>query len=98
MNNFQNDKINLGKDEDMYFVSFGSGTKQLVIIPGLSDGLVTVKGKGRILAKYYKIFAKDFRVTVFSRKNQLKKGYTIKDMAHDQKRAMVKLGIKDAYV
>ncbi|WDV47101.1 alpha/beta hydrolase [Clostridiaceae bacterium M8S5] len=98
MSNFRNDIINLGKDEDMYYVSFGSGDKQLVIIPGLSDGLVTVKGKGRMLAKYYKIFAKDFRVTMFSRKNQLKKGYTIRDMAHDQKRAMAKLGMKDAYV
>ena len=31
----------------MPYVSFGSGAKKLVILPGLSDGLATVAGKAR---------------------------------------------------
>ena len=33
-------------DTDMYYVSFGRGKKKMVMLPGLSDGLSTVKGKG----------------------------------------------------
>ena len=32
-------------DTDMYCVSFGKGEKKLVVPPGLSDGLATVRGK-----------------------------------------------------
>lgn len=32
-------------DTDMYYVAFGTGEKKLVVLPGLSDGLATVKGK-----------------------------------------------------
>lgn len=39
-----NGSIKIG-DTEMYYVSFGTGTKQMVVLPGLSDGLATVKGK-----------------------------------------------------
>ena len=29
----------------MHYVAFGDGAKKLVVLPGLSDGLATVKGK-----------------------------------------------------
>ena len=77
---------------------FGRGQKPLVIIPGLSDGLMTVKGRAIVLALYYRQFAQKFKVYVFSRKYELEKGYTIRDMAKDQKAAMEKLGIESAYV
>ena len=35
---------------DMYYVAFGTGKKKLVVLPGLSDGLWTVKGKAWFLA------------------------------------------------
>lgn len=86
------------KDTDMYYVSFGHGKKNLVVIPGLSDGLATVKGKALLLASPYKKFFKDYRVYMFSRKNNMPEGYSIKEMADDQATVMNALGIEKAYV
>lgn len=82
----------------MYYVSFGSGTKKLVVLPGLSDGLATVKGKAWILASSYKRFFHDYTVYLFSRKNDMPEGYSIADMADDQVQAMHQLGIGKACV
>ena len=35
---------------EMYYAAFGRGQKKLVVLPGLSDGLTTVKGKAWFLA------------------------------------------------
>ena len=40
----KNGCVDLGST-DMYYVSFGSGRRVFVVLPGLSDGLATVKGK-----------------------------------------------------
>ena len=83
---------------DMYYVSFGTGKKNLVVLPGLSDGLATVKGKAWILASSYKKFLKQYTVYMFSRKNQMPEGYSIRDMAADQIRVMQALKIDQAYL
>ena len=83
---------------DMYYVAFGTGEKKLVVLPGLSDGLWTVKGKAWFLAPSYKHFYNEYTVYMFSRKNELPEGYSIKDMADDQAEAMRQLGIDHAYV
>ena len=62
---------------DMYYVAFGEGEKNLVVLPGLSDGLWTVKGKAWLLAGSYKRFFRDYTVYMFSRKNDMPKGYSI---------------------
>lgn len=80
-------------DTDMYYIAFGNGDKNLIIIPGLGDGLKTVKGTAILFAFMYRIFAKDYRVYVFSRKNKLTEGYSTRDMARDIKLAMDKLSI-----
>lgn len=85
-------------DTKMYYVSFGSGNKKLVILPGLSDGLTTVKGKAFILSLPYKKFLKDYTVYMFSRKDNMPNGYSISDMADDQIEVMKSLGIEKAYV
>ena len=85
-------------DTDMYFVSFGTGKKKLVVLPGLSDGLATVKGKALFLSPPYKKFFKDYTVYLFSRKNRMPEGYSIRDMADDQARAMKILEIDQAYL
>lgn len=82
----------------MYYVSFGSGAKKLVVLPGLSDGLATVKGKAWMLASSYKRFFHDYTVYLFSRKNKMPEGYSIADMADDQVQAMHQLGISKACV
>ena len=50
------------------FISFGTGKKNLVIIPGVGDGLKTAKGLAIPFALMYRLFAKDFTVYVMSRK------------------------------
>ena len=85
-------------DTDMYYISFGSGDKTLVMIPGLGDGLTTVKGTAIPFSIMYRKFAKDYKVYVFSRKNHMEAGYSTKDMARDVMKAMRKLGIKKAHI
>ncbi len=84
--------IRLG-DTDMYYVKFGSGPKNLVVLPGLSDGLATVKGKSLVLKTPYKKHLNDYTVYMFSRKNKMPEGYSIRDMARDQAEALKTLGI-----
>lgn len=82
----------------MSFVEFGYGTRPLVLIPGLVDGLKTVKGQAFNLAFFYRMFVKEFRIYVFSRKEILEKGYTTKDMAADLKIAIDNLEIEKIYM
>ena len=82
----------------MSYVSFGSGDRTFVALPGLGDGLVTVKGKALILSRPYKRFFEKFTVYMFSRRKDLPKTYSIRQMAHDQARAMKELGIEKASV
>ena len=56
-----------GTVSDMDYVSFGSGEKILIMLPGLGDGLSTVKGKSFILAAAYKMYAQKYKVYIFSR-------------------------------
>lgn len=79
---------------EMAYVSFGYGNKTLVLLPGLSDGLTTVKGKALLLAKPYKLFFEQYKVYIFSRRQNLPENHSIYNMAHDQAKAMKKLGIK----
>lgn len=85
-------------DTDMDYVSFGKGEKKLVVLPGLSDGLATVKGKALLLSFPLRKFFADYTVYMFSRKNKMPEGYSIRDMADDQVRAMKALEIDKAYL
>ena len=80
----------------MDYICFGSGSKVLIMLPGLGDGLRTVKGTAKPMAAMYRVFAKDFTVYAFSRKNELPEGYTTRDMARDLAEAMEQLGIQKA--
>ena len=93
----KNGCVRIGNTE-MFYVAFGEGNRTMVVLPGLSDGLATVKGKAWILASPYRRFFKDYTVYMFSRKNRMPEGYTIRDMACDQIEAMKSLGIGKAFV
>ncbi len=108
MNDGFRGRINMGwnlKDEcvrtdgmEMQYVSFGSGKKKAVFLPGLSDGLASVKGKAFVLAAPYRKYFSEFTIYMFSRRNNLAKGISIQDMADDQAAAMKELEIEKAYV
>ena len=85
-------------DKSMDYVTFGKGKKSLVIIPGLGDGLQTVKGMAQMLALTYREFAKVYNVYVFSRINELPENYTTRNMAADVAEAMEVLNITSAFV
>lgn len=93
----KNGSVNIGNTE-MYYVAFGDGSRKLIVLPGLSDGLATVRGKAWLLSPPYKRFLRDYTVYMFSRKNRMPEGYTIRDMATDQAEAMKRLGIDHASV
>ena len=91
----KNGRVEIGNTE-MDYVSFGNGEGKLVVLPGLSDGLATVRGKALVLSLPYRRFLRDYTVYMFSRKNAMPEGYTIEAMADDQALAMRKLGIDRA--
>lgn len=97
MLNAKNGILTIGNSQ-MEYIRFGTGKKILVMLPGLGDGLRTMKGTALPFALMYRIFAKDFTVYAFSRLNDLPEGYTTCDMARDQKEAMDLLGIEKAHV
>ncbi len=82
----------------MDYVSFGSGGKTLIVLPGLSDGLTTVRGKAVLLGGPYKRFADRYTVYMFSRRRSLPQGSTMEDMAEDQAEALKVLGIQNTSV
>ena len=82
----------------MNYIRFGTGERILVMLPGLGDGLRSVRGTALPMALMYRAFAKAFTVYAFSRENGLPQGYTTREMAADQAQAMELLGIQKADV
>ena len=78
------------------YIRFGTGEKNLIMLPGLGDGLRTTKGTALPMALYYRCLAKDYTVYMISRKQTLPEGTTTRDMARDLKEALVELGIEKA--
>ena len=78
---------------EMDYIRFGSGRRTLVMIPGVGDGLKTVRGMALPFALMYRQLAKDFTVYVFSRRVSLTPGMTTRDMAEDLNLALEALGL-----
>ena len=95
MYNARNGTLKIG-NATMEYIRFGTGERILVMLPGLGDGLRSMKGTALPMAFMYRAFAKDFTVYAFSRKNVLHEGYTTRDMARDQAEAMEQLDIQKA--
>jgi len=88
----KNGSVPVGNTQ-MQYVSFGRGNQSLVVLPGLSDGLATVKGKAWILSLPYRKYLRSYTVYIFSRKDSMPEGYSMADMADDQALAIRHLGI-----
>ena len=78
------------------YISFGSGTKTLVMIQGLNTR--RIKGAGLSLAYMYRLFAKEYKVYLFDRREDVYDGITVRDIASDMAAAMDELGISNADV
>ena len=85
-------------DGEMEYIRFGTGEKTMVLLPGLGDGLRTMKGTALPMGVMYRKLAEDYTVYSFSRRNDLKEGTTTREMARDQTMAMDILGIQNADV
>ena len=83
---------------EMDYIRFGGGDKALVMLPGVGDGLKTVKGMALPFALLYRQLAKDFTVYVFSRRRTLPEHFTTRQMAVDLSAAMDALGLTRAAV
>ena len=97
LHNIKNGRIQMGQSH-MDYVCFGRGAKPLVFIPGLGDGLRTVKGMALPFAAMYRRYGAKHRVYVFSRKEPLGEKDSTRDMAAGLAVAMEALGLRHAYV
>lgn len=77
---------------------FGKGKRNIIMLPGVGDGLHTCEGKARVFAMSYPKLRKDFRIFVMSRRIPLPENFGTREMAEDMKLVMDKLGIEKASV
>lgn len=82
----------------MEYLRFGHGKKALVMLPGLGESLRSLKGMAAPMALMYRMFAEEYTVWVFARRQGLEHGCSTADMADDLAEAMVRLGIGQACV
>ena len=95
--NAKNGKIDI---ENTYidYISFGKGNKNLIMIPGLGEGLTSFKGLAAPLSIMYNMFAKEYKIFIFSRRKLIPEGFSTKDMADDLKKVMDFLEIDNAHI
>ena len=80
----------------MDYAVFGNGNRPLVIIPGLT--LRNVKGSGAGLALMYRCFAKEYRVYIIDKPDDISTECTVVELANHTADAMRILGITKACV
>lgn len=93
--NAKEGKLNI-KNASFDYIRFGIGKKPLLMIQGLNTN--GIKGASLSLAYMYRIFAKEYTVYLFDRRDEVYDGITVKDFALDIAEAMDELGIKNADV
>ena len=91
----KNGTLTIGSSR-MDYIRFGSGAKTLILLPGLGDGLRSLKGTALPMALLYRKFTKEYTAYAFSRRDPIPEGYGTRDMAKDQKYAMDLLNIRQA--
>lgn len=93
--NAKEGKVNIG-DVCFDYIQFGTGQKNLLMIQGLNTN--GIKGAALSLAYMYRMFAKEYTVYLFDRRDAVYEGITVKDFALDIAAAMDELGLKNADV
>ena len=80
----------------MTYITFGKGAKSLVMIQGLSTR--SINGMAIPLACIYRIFASDYKVYLFERRENVSEDVTVRELAADIGMAMDELKITNADV
>ncbi len=78
--NAKEGKLNI-KNASFDYIQFGTGKKTLLMIQGLSTN--GIKGASLSLAYMYRMFAKEYTVYLFDRRDEVYDGITVKDFALD---------------
>jgi pimeloyl-ACP methyl ester carboxylesterase len=77
----------------MDYFRFGTGSRTLVILPGLS--VQSVMGAAQAVEAAFRSFEDSFTVYLFDRRNELPPSYSIREMARDTAEAFETVGLKD---
>ena len=80
----------------MKYFKFGSGSRTMVILPGLA--VQSVMAYASSVAESYRIFADEYTVYLFDRRDSLPEIYGIRQMAEDTAKAMKSLGLSGVYL
>lgn len=91
--NAKEQKLSLS-DTQIDYITFGKGTKPLVMIQGLNTR--GIHGAAASLAFMYRMFAKDYKVYLFDRREEIFENITVRDLASDIAMAMDALEITNA--
>ena len=87
--------VRLSHNEMDYF-TFGSGKRQMVILPGMA--LKSIMNVAEGVASSYRLLSDEFTITVFDRTKFLTENYTLTQLAEDTAEAMQRLSIRNACV
>ena len=87
---FKNENI------EMDYLKFGSGNKNMIVIPGIS--LIPVCATPAAVISSCEMFSKDYTVYLFDRKKNMERPYHTVDMAKDTLEVIKSLGLKDLYI
>lgn len=87
------EKVN---DIEMRYFNFGTGPKNMVIIPGLD--VTSVTNVAGLVSNQYSAFHEDYTVYVIDRRTNMPNPYSIEQMADDTAEVMKSIGIEDAYL
>ncbi|MBR4953177.1 MAG: alpha/beta hydrolase, partial [Oscillospiraceae bacterium] len=83
-------------DMQCEYITFGNGARPLIMIQGLNTR--GIDGAAASLAYMYRMFAKDYTVYLFDRRQNLREGVTVRELAADIASAMDALSLKNADV
>ena len=84
------------KDSVTRYIKFGSGSKIMVILPGLTINFIT--DNCDVVADAYSQFCDAYTIYLFCIKDDVPEGCTLEELAEDTAAACTALGISDAYV
>ena len=82
------------QDMQMNYITFGYSEKPLIMIQGLNTR--NIKGAAFPLAYMYRIFAKEYKVYLFDRRENIEENVTVRNLAADIAAAMDSLNITKA--